>query len=72
MGRPPIGKRAMSGAERTRRHRAKLKPAAKAARDALKAENARLRAENARLRAGRAVTATGPARRRTAKTGGKR
>jgi hypothetical protein len=57
MGRPPIGKQAMSGAERQRRYLAKLlEPSAElAAKDreiaALKARIAELKAELARERA---------------------
>lgn len=53
MGRPPIGRQAMSGAERVRRHREKFRykdPVTKQTAEELRQEVERLRHENVRLR----------------------
>ena len=49
MGRPPIGPRAMTGAERVQRHRARLRGNASTSPDHGDLELARQRAENAAL-----------------------
>ncbi|MBV9529903.1 MAG: hypothetical protein JO283_02205 [Bradyrhizobium sp.] len=50
LGRPPIGKKAMTGAERLRRYRAKRDERLKAEAAAIKPEIDRLKAENVELR----------------------